>query len=128
MPHQHTLGTEAIRAMTTLRTCWSLDEEIYINKGCLHCGSAATYLIYFTNRQIQTLMLDFIQTYSCNQTGRFDLLDLASFETDYSTFLSQLEKQVIQYAFKQNDKKITLRFESVQSIFEREFQGFCSYA
>ncbi|GAB3051717.1 hypothetical protein GCM10027155_17440 [Acinetobacter apis] len=128
MSHQHTLGTEAIRAMVTLRTCWSLDEEIYINQGCLHCGSAATYLIYFTNSSIQKLMLDFIATYNCNAAGRFDLLDLCSFEDDYNLFLSTLEQHVIHYAFQERYSKRSLAFESVQSIFERSFHPACAYA
>lgn len=44
--HPDTLGTEAIRAFFTVQCCWLNNEEIYLEKGCLHCGSAATYLIY----------------------------------------------------------------------------------
>ena len=40
-----TLGTEAIRAFFTLQCCWFNNEEIYLEQGCLDCGSAATYLI-----------------------------------------------------------------------------------
>ena len=58
--HQDNLGTEAIRAFFTLQCCWLNSEEIYLEKGCTHCGSAATYLIYFTNSPIQKLMLQLI--------------------------------------------------------------------
>ncbi|MBJ7436161.1 MAG: hypothetical protein JHC54_10600, partial [Acinetobacter sp.] len=50
--HPDTLGTEAIRAFFTVQCCWLNNEEIYLEKGCLHCGSAATYLIYYTNPHI----------------------------------------------------------------------------
>ena len=53
--HPDTLGTEAIRAFFTVQCCWLNNEEIYLEKGCLHCGSAATYLIYYTNPHIQKL-------------------------------------------------------------------------
>lgn len=59
--HPDTLGTEAIRAFFTVQCCWLNNEEIYLEKGCLHCGSAATYLIYYTNPHIQKLMLAFIK-------------------------------------------------------------------
>ena len=61
---QPTLATEAIRAFFTLQCCWLNNEEIYLEKGCLHCGSAATYLIYFTNTPIQNLLLNFIKKYN----------------------------------------------------------------
>lgn len=120
-----TQGTEAIRAMITLRKCWLTNEEIYINQGCLHCGSAATYLIYFTNRKVQKLMLDFIAKYNCNHPSRFDLLDITDFEQQYDDFLSLLEKQVIQYAFQFAKSPCPLKFEEVDSIFENTFSLAC---
>ena len=52
-----TQGTEALRAMMTLRQCWFEHEEIYLHQGCLHCGSAATYLIYFTNSNYNSIFI-----------------------------------------------------------------------
>lgn len=120
-----TQGSEAINAMITLRQCWYANEEIYINKGCLHCGSAATYLIYFTNRKIQKLMLDFIAKYNCNHPKRVDLMDLEHFEQDYEQLLSQLEAQVIHYSFSQHNQPKRIAFEQVESIFERDFAMAC---
>lgn len=114
-----TQGTEAIRAMITLRQCWLNNEEIYLNQGCLHCGSAATYLIYFTNRSIQKLMLDFIAQYPCQGNSRFDLLDLVHFEQTYESLLTELENQVIRYSFSQSQTARTQKFEDIESIFER---------
>ncbi|MFT4021115.1 MAG: hypothetical protein QM666_06335 [Acinetobacter sp.] len=123
---QHdTQGTEAIRAMITLRKCWLDNEEIYLNQGCLHCGSAATYLIHFTNRKIQNLMLDFIARYNCNHPKRFDLMDITDFSEHYEQFLSQLENLIIHYAFEYTNTPRTLKFEQVESIFEREFAMAC---
>lgn len=120
-----TQGTEAIRAMITLRKCWLTNEEVYLNQGCLHCGSAATYLLYFTNRMIQNLILNFIAKYNCNRPSRFDLLDIEHFEQQYDEFLSQLEKHVIHYAFQFAKQPCQLRFEEVESIFENTFSVAC---
>ena len=124
MNHE-TQGTEAIRAMITLRQCWFQHEDIYLNQGCLNCGSAATYLIYFTNRQVQDLMLDFIAQYPCQSRYQFDYLDIEGFEKHYENFLSQLEKNVIHYSFSQTQTSLTLRFDDVESIFERSFSIAC---
>lgn len=120
-----TQGTEAIRAMITLRKCWYENEEIYLNQGCLHCGSAATYLIYFTNRKIQKLMLDFIGQFNCNPKLNFDFLDIENFAEQYEQFLSQLERLVIQYSFGKTQQTKTQSFEDIESIFERTFSGLC---
>lgn len=114
-----TLGTEAIRAFFTLQCCWLNNEEIYLEQGCLHCGSAATYLIYFTHTPIQKLMLDFIAKYYCHSSKRLDLLDLQDFEENYNDFLEILEKAVNSYAREYKDAPIQLEFEAVESIFER---------
>lgn len=120
-----TQGTEAIRAMITLRKCWYENDEIYLNQGCLHCGSAATYLIYFTNRNIQKLMLDFIGHYNCNAKLNFDFLDIENFSEQYEHFLSQLERSVIQYSFGKTQQKKTQDFENIESIFERSYTAVC---
>ncbi|MDY6460314.1 hypothetical protein [Acinetobacter faecalis] len=120
-----TQGTEAIRAMITLRKCWFENDEIYLNQGCLHCGSAATYLIYFTNRKVQKLMLDFIGHYNCNAKLNFDFLDIKNFPEQYEQFLSQLERLVIQYSFGKTQQKKTQSFEDIESIFERSYNAVC---
>lgn len=122
---QETQDTEALRAMITLRQCWFNHEEIYIHQGCLHCGSAATYLLYFTNRDIQKQMLDFIGRYNCHHSKHLDLLDFSHFQHDYELFLSQLEQSVIHYAFA-HQQPHQLAFEQVESIFEREFHRACA--
>lgn len=123
-----TQGTEAIRAMITLRKCWYENNEIYLNQGCLHCGSAATYLIYFTNRNIQKLMLDFIGKFNCNHKRNFDFLDLEYFPSQYEQFLTQLERYVIQYSFSKTYQTKTQYFEDIESIFERTYSGLCGIA
>ncbi|OTG88151.1 hypothetical protein B9T31_01120 [Acinetobacter sp. ANC 4558] len=123
-----TKGTEAIRAMITLRQCWFENEEIYLNQGCLHCGSAATYLIYFTNRKIQQLMLDFIGQYNCNFQLSFDFLDIPNFEKAYEILLSRLERLVINYSFTQTQSHRSHSFETIDSIFERPYTGLCRIA
>ncbi|MBF7685583.1 hypothetical protein I2F17_07110 [Acinetobacter sp. B10A] len=125
MQQNNTQGTEATRAMKTLRQCWEQNEEIYINKGCLHCGSAATYLIYFTNREIQNTMLDFIHKYNCNHESRFDLLDIQHFPADYEQILKTLEQHVQAYAQQHQRQPCSLHFEQVKSIFEHEFNLAC---
>ena len=120
-----TQGTEAIRAMITLRKCWFENDEIYLNQGCLHCGSAATYLIYFTNRKVQKLMLDFIGKFNCNAKLNFDFLDIENFPEQYEQFLSQLERLVIQYSFGKTQQKKTQSFEDIESIFERSYNAVC---
>ncbi|MBF7688956.1 hypothetical protein [Acinetobacter rathckeae] len=125
MQQNDTQGTEAIRAMKTLRQCWENNEEIYINKGCLHCGSAATYLIYFTNRDIQNTMLHFIEKYNCNRVDRFDLLDIEHFASDYERVLVQLEQHIQDYAQGCMQKPRHICFEEVSSIFERELNMAC---
>ncbi|SDB94410.1 hypothetical protein [Acinetobacter boissieri] len=125
MQQNDTQGTEAIRAMTTLRQCWANNEEIYINKGCLHCGSAATYLIYFTNRDIQNTMLNFVEKYNCNRVDRFDLLDITHFPNEYEQVLAQLEQQIQHYAQNTPTKPRQICFEHVTSIFERELNIAC---
>ena len=122
---QPTLGTEAIRAFFTLQCCWLNNEEIYLEQGCLHCGSAATYLIYFTQPPIQKLMLDFIAQYNCYSARRLDLLDLHDFEQNYNDFLQTLESAVNFYARQHQDIPRNLAFESVESIFERRFSMAC---
>ncbi|WFP96646.1 hypothetical protein P3S51_12215 [Acinetobacter sp. ANC 7201] len=120
-----TQGTEAIHAMITLRKCWFENDEIYLNQGCLHCGSAATYLIYFTNRKVQKLMLDFIGKFNCNPKLNFDFLDIENFSEQYEQFLSQLERLVIQYSFGKTQQKKTQSFEDIESIFERSYNAVC---
>ena len=127
MNHE-TQGTEAIRAMITLRQCWFENEEIYLNQGCLHCGSAATYLIYFTNRKVQELILEFIGRYNCNPKLNFDFLDVHNFEQEYEILLSRLERLVIHYSFSQTQNTRTQRFEDIESIFERPYAGLCHIA
>lgn len=122
---QHSLGTEAIRAYFTLQCCWLNNEEIYLEKGCVHCGSAATYLIYFTHKHIQTLLLDFISKYPCNSSMRFDLMDLPEFEEDYNNFLQILEKEVNFYARQNHDVPREIEFEQIDSIFERAYARAC---
>ncbi|HRM15507.1 MAG TPA: hypothetical protein PLX05_07730 [Acinetobacter parvus] len=119
-----TQGAEALRAMITLRQCWHEHNEIYLNQGCLHCGSAATYLIYFSDRDIQKLMLNFIARFSCHLYPQFDFLDLEGFDTDYQQLLNQLENLVISYAFSQHQPR-RLAFEQVESIFERPSIPYC---
>lgn len=120
-----TLATEAIRAFYTLQCCWLNSEEIYIEKGCLHCGAAATYLIYYTSRHIQDLMLNFIEKYSCHFSVRFDLLDLEGFQDDYEQFLEHLEKEISFYARRHHEDLRNINFESVDSIFERSVRIAC---
>lgn len=122
---QDTLATEAIRAFFTLQCCWLNNEEIYLEKGCLHCGSAATYLIYYTNREIQTLMLDFIKQHNCVHAERMDLRDIVCFNDKYEQFLQILEIAVNQYARSANHLPLTLKFEEVESIFERTYAVAC---
>lgn len=122
---QHTQGTEALRAMMTLRQCWFEHEEIYIHQGCLNCGSAATYLLYFTDRGIQNQLLQFIARHNCNHSKHLDLLDFSHFQQDYELFLSQLEQTVIHYAFTHQQPR-SLAFEQVASIFEREVHSACA--
>ncbi len=127
-PASPTLGTEAIRAMITLRSCWQENEEIYLNRGCLHCGAAATYLIYFTSRKIQQLMLDFIAQFPCSQQILFDHTDVQGFGEAYEHFLQQLEQQIIHYAFSQTLQKRAQPFEHIESIFERPALQLCRSA
>ncbi|WOE30993.1 MULTISPECIES: hypothetical protein [unclassified Acinetobacter] len=127
MPYE-TQGTEAIRAIITLRKCWFEQEEIYLNQGCLHCGSAATYLLYFTNRKIQQLLLNFIERYNCNPTLNFDFLDLHDFALQYDQLLSELERLVIHYSFGQTQQPRQQCFEAIDSIFERPYAGLCHIA
>ncbi|MFC3902113.1 hypothetical protein SAMN05421749_10561 [Acinetobacter marinus] len=122
---QDTLGTEAIRAFFTLQCCWLNNEEIYLDQGCLHCGSAASYLIYYSNRHIQDLMLQFIGKYNCHHSDRNDLMDLAHFASDYEQFLEQLEMEVNHYARLHHNVVSTLPFEQVESIFERPYALAC---
>ncbi|GAA5001230.1 hypothetical protein GCM10023206_03610 [Acinetobacter puyangensis] len=124
MQHQ-TLGTEAIRAFFTLQCCWLNNEEIYLEQGCLHCGSAATYLIYYTNRHIQDLMLDFIGRYNCHHPTRFDLRDLEDFEQNYVQFLERLELEINHYARKHHADQRTITFEQIDSIFENQYSMVC---
>ncbi|KAA8733163.1 hypothetical protein F4V57_08000 [Acinetobacter qingfengensis] len=121
---KHTLGTEAIRAFYTLQCCWMNSEEIYLEQGCLHCGSAATYLIYYTNRNIQNLMLNFIAKYNCHNSKKNDLLDLEYFERDYEHFLELLESNINEYA-RQHQDNCNMSFEQVDSIFERTYSIAC---
>ncbi|NWK73333.1 hypothetical protein D9K79_01815 [Acinetobacter cumulans] len=123
--HQNNLGTEAIRAFFTLQCCWLNSEEVYLEKGCTHCGSAATYLIYFTNVHIQKLMLQFIQQYQCHLSQRMDLLDLHHFATDYNQFLNTLENEINFYARTHHELPRTQAFEEIESIFERPYSRAC---
>ena len=122
---KHTLGTEAIRTFFTMQCCWLNSEEIYMEKGCQHCGSAATYLIYFTNQHIQKLMLKFMNQYNCHLSKGWDLLDLNEFESDYNNFLNILEKEVNFYAREHHDIPRQCEFEHIESIFERSFSLAC---
>lgn len=123
---QHTLGTEAIRAYFTLQCCWLNSEEIYLEKGCLHCGSAATYLLYFTHEHIQKLMLDFIAQYPCLTSPQVEFYTIPHFEKNYHNFLQTLEKEVNFYARKHHDIPRGQAFEEIESIFERRYQYACS--
>lgn len=120
---QHTQASEAIRAFFTLQCCWLNNEEVYLEQGCLHCGSAATYLIFYTNRQIQKLMLDFIGQHNC--IARVDLRDLPHFEQNYEQFLQILEQEVNAYARSVSHVARCLPFEQVDSIFERQYAIAC---
>lgn len=120
-----TLGTEAIRAFFTLQCCWLNNEEVYLEQGCLKCGSAATYLIYHTNPHIQKRLLKFIEKYRCHQARRDDLLDLDFFEKDYEDFLQILENEVNFYARLHHDIPRHIQFEDVDSIFERAHAMAC---
>ncbi|OTG84993.1 hypothetical protein [Acinetobacter sp. ANC 4648] len=122
---QHNLGTEAIRAFFTLQCCWLNNEEIYLEKGCQHCGSAATYLMYFTNIHIQKLMLKFINQYNCHLSKGLDLLDLHDFEENYNGFLQILENEVNFYVRRHHEIPSELAFEQIESIFERSFRMAC---
>ena len=122
---QPTLATEAIRAFFTLQCCWLNSEEIYLEQGCLHCGSAATYLIYFTLAPSQKILLDVIQKYNCHNSKKSDLLDLLDFEQNYNDFLQVLESAVNSYARQYQNQACHLAFESVESIFEREAAIAC---
>lgn len=120
---QATQGTEAIRAFFTLQCCWLNHEEIYLEQGCLHCGSAATYLIFYTNRRVQQLMLQFIAQYNC--IAQMDLRDLPEFARAYEQFLQQLEQAVNAYASSVHNIQRQIQFEQVESIFEREYAIAC---
>ena len=122
---QPTLATEAIRAYFTLQCCWLNNEEVYLEEGCQHCGSAATYLIYYTNAKIQKLLLDFISQHSCIQSKRVDWSDLPDFEQRYNTFLQILEKEVNSYACENQQLACSKPFESVSSIFENTAETMC---
>ena len=119
--HQDNLGTEAIRAFFTLQCCWLNSEEIYLEKGCTHCGSAATYLIYFTNSPIQKLMLQFIGKYQCHFARKMDLLDFPDFEEKYNDFLQILENEINTYARTHHEIPKNHSFEDIDSIFERSY-------
>ena len=81
--HPDTLGTEAIRAFFTVQCCWLNNEEIYLEKGCLHCGSAATYLIYYTNPHIQhALETGFISPEEADQLIHYNVQRFDSMLTD----------------------------------------------
>ena len=123
--HEDNLGTEAIRAFFTLQCCWLNSEEVYLEKGCTHCGSAATYLIYFTNTHIQKLMLKFITQYNCHLSKGMDLLDLHDFETHYNDFLQVLENEINSYARKHHAIPRKQAFEEIDSIFERSYSLAC---
>lgn len=114
-----TLASEAIRAYFTLQCCWLNDEEIYLEKGCQNCGSAATYLIYFTDANIQKLLLSFIGQYKCIYNNQTDLLDLPDFSEKYNLFLQNLELKVNRYACKHQQAERKIAFEDIDSIFER---------
>lgn len=120
-----TLGTEAIRTFFTLQCCWLNNEEIYLEKGCQHCGAAATYLIYFTNSHIQKMMLAFIEKYHCHLSQGWDLLDLHDFEDQYNDFLQLLEKEINFYARLHHDIPRQFAFEELDSIFERPYPIAC---
>ncbi|MDO4223245.1 MAG: hypothetical protein Q4D05_04355 [Acinetobacter sp.] len=120
-----TLATEAIRAFFTLQCCWLNNDEIYLEKGCLHCGSAASYLIYYTNREVQDLMLDFIGRFNCVHVERMDLLDLEFFSETYENFLAQLEDAINRYACEVQSTPCSIQFEQVESIFERPYAMAC---
>lgn len=119
----HSQATEAIRAFFTLQCCWLNQQEIYLEQGCLHCGSAATYLIYYTNRKIQAMMLNFIDRYNCIE--HIDLLDIESFSEIYDEFLQHLEIEINRYACGVQHLERLLCFEDVESIFERSSAMIC---
>ncbi len=123
--YHHNLATEAIRAFFTLQYHWLNNEETYLQKQDSHCGSAATYLIYFTNRQIQNLILNFVSKYSCHSLQYPDLLDLESFGPDYEYLLQMLELEVNQYAKQHFLEPCDSKFESIRSIFNPEHRLFC---
>ena len=121
----HTLATEAIRAFFTLHCCWLNNEEVYLEQGCLDCGAAATYLIYYTNSDIQKMMLNFIAKYRCAINRRHDLLDVPFFAADYEFFLQDLELQINRYACAHQEQIRHCAFESLDSIFERNHAVAC---
>ena len=123
--HPHSMGTEAIRAFFTLQCSWLNDEDVFLNPADPQCGSAATYLIYFTHHHIQHLMLDFIARFPCSQSGNLDLLDVPHFEQDYNHFLELLEKEVNFYARRHHDLPRQLGFEDITSIFTRTYGQAC---
>lgn len=123
--HQENMGTEAIRAFFTLQCCWLNSEEVYLEKGCTHCGSAATYLIYFTNTSIQKLMLKFVHQYGCHLSKGLDLLDLHDFEHNYNQFLEILESEINTYARTHSEAPRKIALEDIESIFERSFSIAC---
>jgi len=114
----HTQATEAIRAYFTLQCCWLNNEEVYLEKGCLECGSAASYLIYYTNSAIQKMLLNFIGKYSCKMGRNNDLMDIPFFAADYEFFLQDLENQVNLYAREFQELPRQIAFEQIDSIFE----------
>src|SRR5690606_6204151 len=120
-----TLGTEAIRAFFTVQCCWFNNEEIYLEKGCAHCGSAATYLIYYTNSHIQRHLLKFIDKYYCHLVQRQDLRDLEHFPEEYENFLEILESEVNFYARQHHDIPRERCFEQVESVFEHPYAVAC---
>ena len=122
---QHTLGTKAIRAYFTLQCCWLNNEEVYLEKGCSHCGSAATYLLYFTHGHIQKLMLDFIAKFPCLTSPKVEFYTIPNFEKEYNDFLQILEKEVNFYARKHHDIPRHYAFEQIDSIFERSYLNAC---
>ncbi len=120
-----TLGTEAIRAFFTVQCCWLNNEEIYLEKGCLHCGSPATYLIYYTNPHIQKLMLAFIKKYHCVLSREQDLLDLPDLKMTTTPSYKLLSTKYNFYARLHHDIIRPFAFETVDSIFERRYALAC---
>lgn len=120
-----TLGTEAIRAFFTLRSCLVNHKDTYLEHGCTHCGSAATYLIYQTNTHIQKIIFELVGKYRCQHHQPYDLMKFPVSVDDQYKFLNILQHEVNFYARLHHDIDRIQRFENLPSIFERSYATAC---